>query len=83
MEKPPHTLGADSVVAWVNNALIGDLKATGNPMHRQVTEGSAVVGRVGFSSASTKIADFLIDNLHVEDPSAKAEPAAAEESAKK
>ena len=52
-------------------------------MHREVTEGSAVVGRVGFSSASTKIADFLIDNLHVEDPSAKAEPAAAEESAKK
>lgn len=77
------SLAADSVVAWVNNALIGELKATGNPMHREVTEGSAGLGRVGFSSASTKVADFLFDNLHVEDPSTPAEPAAAEGSAKK
>ena len=70
------SLGADSVVAWVNNALIGDLKATGNPMHREITEGAAVIGRVGFSSASTKVADFLFDNLHVEDLTAMAKPAA-------
>ena len=76
-------LGADSVVAWINNSLIGELKATGNPMHREITEGSAVIGRVGFSSSSTKVADFLIDNLHVEDPSAKAEAAVGEGPAKK
>ena len=80
------TLGADSVVAWVNNSLIGELKETGVPMHKEVTEGSAVIGRVGFSSSSTKMGNFLIDNLHVEDPSVKAEAAeakAAEGSTKK
>jgi len=45
-------------------------------MHSDVTKGSAVIGRVGFSSSSTKVADFLIDNLHVEDPSVAAEGSA-------
>lgn len=64
------TLNPDSVVVWVNNSLFGKLKATGCPMHRSVTKGNAVLGRVGFSSSSTKVADFLFDNLHVEDPTA-------------
>ena len=69
------TLGADSVVAWVNDALIGDLAAAGAPMNGDVTAGDAVIGRVGFSSSSTKVADFLIDNLHVENPLGDSKPA--------
>jgi len=70
------TLEPDSVVAWVNNALIGKLKPTGAPMHRAVTKGNAVIGRAGFSSSSTKIADFLIDNLHIENPNGESKPLA-------
>ena len=65
-------LGADSVVVWVNNALMTDLKASGTPMNKEVTEGNAVIGRAGLSSASSKVADFLFDNLHIEDPSTPA-----------
>ena len=56
-------LGPDSVVVWLNNGLMGDLKASGTPMHKDITEGNAVIGRVGLSSASTKVADFLFDNF--------------------
>ena len=66
-------LKADSVVVWVNNSLIGKLEATGCAMHNEITKGDAVIGRVGFSSSSTKEADFLFDNLSVKDPTAKAE----------
>ena len=69
------TLGPDSVVVWLNNALLEGLNAGGTPMHRDITEGDAVIGRVGFSSASTKVADFLFDNLHIEDPAGEAKPA--------
>ena len=75
------TLDADSVVAWVNNALIGELAATGAPMNGDVTAGNATMGRVGFSSSSTKVADFMIDNLHVENPLGDSEPAASNPSA--
>jgi len=57
-------LGPDSVVVWLNDALMGDLKATGTPMNKDITEGNAVIGRVGLSSASTKVANFLFDNVH-------------------
>ena len=67
------SLNKDSVVIWVNNSLFGELETTGCAMHSEVTAGNAVIGRVGFSSASTKVAGFLIDNLHVEDPSVMAE----------
>ena len=69
------TLNPDSVVVWLNNALMDDLQASGTPMHKDITEGDAVIGRAGFSSASTKVADFLFDNLHLEDPSGESKPA--------
>ena len=71
------TLGVDSVVAWVNDSLIGDLAATGTPMNSAITSGDAGIGRIGFSSSSTKVADFLIDNLHVENPLGDSKPAAS------
>lgn len=57
-------LKPDSVVVWLDNALMDKLDATGTPMHKEVTEGNAVIGRAGLSSASTKVANFLFDNLH-------------------
>ena len=69
------TLNADSVVVWQNNALFGELGAAGCPMHSDVTQGDSGLGRVGFSSSSSKVADFLFDNLHVEDPSGESKPA--------
>ncbi|MEM7455671.1 MAG: alpha/beta hydrolase [Planctomycetota bacterium] len=68
------TLGPDSVVVWMNDSLFGELEVSGCPMHTAITEGNSVVGRVGFSSSSTKVADFLLDNLHIEDPSGDASP---------
>jgi acetyl esterase/lipase len=73
-------LNPDSVVVWVNDALIGKLAATGCAMNTVITKGDAVVGRVGFSSSSTKVADFLIDNLHIENPSAGSKPTDQDES---
>ena len=63
------TLNADSVVVWQNDALFGKLNAAGSPMNSDVTKGDRIVGRVGLSSSSSKVADFLFDNLHIEDPS--------------
>ena len=57
------TLNPDSVVVWLNNALMDGLEATGTPMNKDITEGNAVIGRAGLSSASTKVANFLFDNL--------------------
>ncbi|MCM2369603.1 alpha/beta hydrolase [Aporhodopirellula aestuarii] len=70
-------LDPDSVVVWVNDSLLGELKPSGSPMNREVTKGDSVVGRVGFSSSSTKTADFLFDNLHIEDPLGESAPAPA------
>ena len=56
-------LKPDSVVVWLNNALMDGLEATGTPMNKDITEGNAVIGRAGLSSASTKVANFLFDNL--------------------
>ena len=57
------SLKPDSVVVWLNNALMDGLDAAGTPMNKDVTEGNAVIGRAGLSSASTKVANFLFDNL--------------------
>ena len=67
-------LNPNSVVIWVNNTLLGNLKPVGHPMNKEVTEGDAVLGRIGLSSSSTKVSDFLFDNLHVEDPSGASKP---------
>ena len=66
------TLKPDSVVVWVNNALLDKSTSVGHPMHSAVTAGDAVVGRVGLSSSSSKISDFLFDNFHFEDPTGEA-----------
>ena len=68
-------LNPDSVVVWVNNALMTDLDVGGTPMHQEITKGNAVIGRAGLSSASSKVADFMFDNLHIEDPSVAGEAA--------
>jgi acetyl esterase/lipase len=69
-------LNPDSVVVWVNDALLPKLEATGCPMNNEITSGNAVIGRAGFSSSSTKVSDFLIDNLHIEDPAGESKPVA-------
>ena len=68
-------LGPNSVVVYVNNALMQNLQASGTPMNKEVTEGNAILGRFGMSSASTKVANFLFDNLRVEGPSGESKPA--------
>ena len=50
----------------MDDSLFGKLEATGSKMNGAITEGNAVIGRAGFSSSSTKLADFVIDNLHIE-----------------
>lgn len=72
--KQAAMLNPDSVVVWVDNQLMDKLPASGCSMHRSVTQGNAVLGRAGFSSSSTKIADFLIDNLVITDPSVEMIP---------
>ena len=62
----------NSYVVWINDQLIGPEYGFG--MHKDVTVGNTTIGRVGFSSSSTKTADFLIDNLRVVDPTGKSAP---------
>jgi len=71
------TLDADSFVLWVNNALFGEMKPNGHAMNGAITKGNnKVIGRAGFNSSSTKMGNFLIDNLHFEDVSVKMASAA-------
>ena len=59
-------LGPDSVVVWINGELVADQLSGGIPMQASRSSGDAVLGRLGFSSSSKTVADFSIDNLHVE-----------------
>jgi acetyl esterase/lipase len=68
-------LNPDSAVVWINNALLGREQAAGVPMNKAVTQGDAVLGRLGFSSTTKALTDFLIDNVHIEDPSGASAPA--------
>ena len=58
------TLGADSFVVYLNNALLG-VTAAGYTNHYTVSAGNAVLGRLGFYTATTTISDFQMDNLYV------------------
>jgi hypothetical protein len=58
------TLGADSFVVYINNVLIGTTDA-GYAMQTSISAGNAVLGRLGFYSASTTLADFQLDDLYV------------------
>ena len=62
----PATLGADSYVVYLNNVLIG-ATAAGYTNQFSVSAGNAVLGRLGFYTASTTISDFQLDNLYVAD----------------
>lgn len=74
------TLSANSFVIWVNDALVGTETASGlgmNGVGVGSTVGNTTLGRVGFSSSSTTLADFSIDNVLVMDPIAVPEPSSA------
>jgi hypothetical protein len=60
----PATLGADSFVVYLNNALLG-VTAAGYTNQFPLSVGNAVLGRLGFYTASAVTADFQIDNLYV------------------
>jgi len=68
-------LNPDSFVVWINGKLVGWEPACGQAMQKAVSEGNNVLGRVGFGSTTKGTADFLIDNIHVEDPTGKSTPA--------
>lgn len=60
------TLNANSVVIWVNDVLIGGGTASGFALVSTFTTGTdASLGRIGFSSTTTNILDFSVDNLYV------------------
>ncbi len=74
------TLAANSAVVWINNALIGSATESGISMASLASTISAspTLGRLGFNTTSTGIADFSIDNLLVTSiPVAIPEPAAS------
>jgi hypothetical protein len=74
------TLGANSFVIWINNALVGTETTSGlgmNVVGAGSTIGNTTLGRVGFDSTTTTVADFSIDNLIVSDIAAIPEPSSA------
>lgn len=70
-------LNPDSFVVWVNNSLVGKEPEFGIPMQKTVSKGDKALGRVGFNTTTSGMADFLIDNLHVENPTGESSPVAA------
>jgi hypothetical protein len=73
------TLGANSVVVYLNGALVGTETASGFTMNTSGsgtgnTTGDATIGRLGFNSTTTNLVDFLIDNVYITDVSAIPEP---------
>ena len=74
------TLNANSAVVWINNALVGGATESGISMSSVAgtVSASPTLGRFGFNSVSSAIADFSIDNLLVTSiPVAIPEPAAS------
>lgn len=65
-----QTLGAGKYVAWVNSILVS-ASASGSDMAASVittgTTSSSVIGKIGFSVASSSTADFSIDELYAAD----------------
>lgn len=76
------TLGANSAVIFINDALVGAELSSGFAMSVSGTTGGnttgdTTLGRLGFNSASATIADFSVDNIRVTSiPSAVPEPSA-------
>lgn len=71
-------LDPNAVAVWINDVLIGATGSYGVPMQASVTAGDCGLGRVGFGSTTSNRVDFLIDNLHVEDPTGESKPVAAD-----
>ncbi len=71
------TLGANSFVIWINDALVGSETDSGFGLNSILTAGNTTLGRLGFSSTTTAVADFSIDNLLVSDIAAIPEPSSA------
>jgi hypothetical protein len=74
------TLGANSVVVWINDALVGVETASGlgmNVVGVGSTVGNTTLGRLGFATTTTTLADFSIDNVFVTDIAVIPEPSSA------
>ena len=67
-------LDPNCFVVWVNNELVG--LESGFPMQASKSTGNQTLGRVGFCSTTQNTVDFLIDNIHVEDPAGESVPLA-------
>jgi len=72
-------LNPDSLVVWINGKPLAGGPVFGYAMQKSVSAGDKVIGRVGFSSTTEGTADFLIDNLYVEDPTGESVSVAARE----
>jgi hypothetical protein len=74
------TLGANSAVVWINDVLVTGLTDSGfgmNVVGAGSTVGNTTLGRLGFDTTTTVLADFSIDNLLVTDIAAIPEPSSA------
>ncbi len=71
------TLGANSFVVWINDALLAGEADSGFGLNATNTVGNATIGRLGFDSTTAAVTDFSIDNLLVTDVTAVPEPSAA------
>jgi hypothetical protein len=73
-------LAANSFVIWINGALVGAEADSGlgmNVVGAGSTVGNTTLGRVGFDTTTTALANFSIDNILVMDPIAVPEPSSA------
>jgi len=75
------TLGANSFVIWINDGLVATETDSGFGMNTGAvvgnTTGNTTLGRLGFSTTTTVLADYSIDNLLVTDVAAIPEPTSA------
>ncbi|MBP6865309.1 MAG: hypothetical protein KBC32_08580 [Candidatus Didemnitutus sp.] len=58
------TLAANSVVVYINNVLTGS-SASGYTIQTLGDGSDATMGRVGFNTSSSNLADFLIDDIYI------------------
>jgi hypothetical protein len=58
------TLGADSVVVYINGTLAG-ASTSGYTINPAITAGDSNLGRLGFNSSSTTVTHWNIDNIYV------------------
>lgn len=76
------TLSANSAAFYINNTLVGSSLASGIGLNTTASGGyllgDTTLGRIGFNTGSTGLADFLIDNVYASAiPSTIPEPSTA------